>query len=174
MVKLQLCTYINENMEKETLLDPVKVSQYKEIFHFENYLMKSDLSKNMKTLLKIRVSQINKCAFCIDLHTKDFEDLGESAIRITSINEWRENNNYNETEKALLALAEELSYSSIKTTNQAIEAASRLLDKVSMAQVIAIILATNFWNKVFSGVNDARIFKIPLMAIENTWATNSL
>lgn len=141
-------------MKTETFTKSETISEYKETFQFENFLIDSGLSEKMKTLVKIRVSQINNCDFCIRLHQEDLKGLGETNLRINSIKDWRTKKHYNEIEKAILAMAEELSFSNSNLSIQTIETASRILDQVSVAQVITIILATNFWNNYFTSISN--------------------
>ncbi|WP_280257195.1 carboxymuconolactone decarboxylase family protein [Nocardia wallacei] len=67
----------------------------------------SDLPKATQDLMMLRVSQINGCAYCTDLHSKDLAHAGESFARISLVAAWRESTVYSEPERAALALAEE-------------------------------------------------------------------
>src|SRR5690606_41345926 len=67
------------------------------------------LSKTIKELIKIRVSQINSCAYCIDMHTKDALKYGETQQRIFVLSAWREATYlYTDEEQTVLAMAEEI------------------------------------------------------------------
>src|SRR5215217_8874013 len=72
------------------------------------YLAKCGLEHPLLELVKIRASQINGCAFCLDMHTKDARAAGETEQRIYALNAWRETPFYTEEERAVLALTEEL------------------------------------------------------------------
>src|SRR5690606_4954817 len=63
---------------------------YKAMLALENYIKTSKLSLIHKELIKIRASQINGCAFCIDMHTKEARQIGETEQRIYLLNAWRE------------------------------------------------------------------------------------
>jgi len=139
-------------MRKQALISRIDVIQYENAFGFEKFLVKSRLSSSLKGLIKVRVSQINDCSFCLNLHTVDLIVLGETEKRINSIKEWRKVSFFNETEQAVLALAEELTFTDHKCSDNTINNISRLLDEVSLAQAIIVILATNAWNKIATAI----------------------
>jgi len=80
----------------------------KAMYGLEAYLAKSGLDKNLLHLLKMRVSQINGCAYCLDMHSKDLRAAGETEQRIYLLDAWRESPFYTERERAALAWAESL------------------------------------------------------------------
>ena len=69
---------------------------------------KSNLTHIQQELIKIRASQINGCAFCIDMHTKDALKYGENTQRIFLLNAWRETDLFTDEEKVILAITEEV------------------------------------------------------------------
>ncbi|RSN71583.1 MULTISPECIES: carboxymuconolactone decarboxylase family protein [Actinomadura] len=70
-------------------------------------LEQSSLPKAVRELVMLRVSQINGCAMCIDIHTKEAAAAGEDAVRLNLVAAWREATVFTEAERAALALAEE-------------------------------------------------------------------
>jgi len=70
-------------------------------------IIQSPLEKVTQELVSLRVSQINGCGWCVDIHTKDLAAAGESALRINLVAAWREASVFTEAEQAALALAEE-------------------------------------------------------------------
>jgi AhpD family alkylhydroperoxidase len=70
-------------------------------------VVQSPLSKITQELVSLRVSQINGCGWCVDIHTKELTAAGESAVRINLVAAWREATVFSEAEQAALALAEE-------------------------------------------------------------------
>ena len=74
----------------------------------EGYLRKCGLESALVDLVKMRASQINGCAFCLDMHSKDARAAGETEQRLYLLSAWRETALYSESEQAALALAEEL------------------------------------------------------------------
>ncbi|MFJ6721180.1 carboxymuconolactone decarboxylase family protein [Streptomyces sp. NPDC091259] len=70
-------------------------------------IQQSPLAKSTQELVSLRASQINGCGWCIDMHTKEAEAAGESAVRLHLVAAWRESTVFTEAERAALALAEE-------------------------------------------------------------------
>lgn len=95
-------------METRIQIDQVEPKAYRAMYPLENYLQQSQLSKTHKELIKIRASQINGCAFCIDMHTKDAMKLGENQQRIFLLNAWHETDLFTEEERVLLQITDEV------------------------------------------------------------------
>jgi len=135
-------------MDKRLKMDQVEPDGYKMMFSFEKYLGTTSLTKTHKELIKIRASQINGCAFCIDMHTKDARKAGEREQRIYALTAWRETPFFTEEEKAILALTEEVTlihnHVSDATYNHAIE----VLGEKYTAQVIMAVIVINAWNRI--------------------------
>src|SRR5688572_5954925 len=82
---------------------------FKPLIDLENLLGKSTLTKLQKHLIKIRASQINQCAYCLNMHTQEALKLGEDPKRIYLLNAWREANSFfNEKDRIILQLTEEV------------------------------------------------------------------
>src|SRR5215203_6202387 len=82
----------------------------KAMYGLELYLAKSSLDKQLLHLLKYRVSQINGCAYCLDMHSKDLRAGGETEQRLYVLNAWRETPFYTSRERAALAWAEAVTF----------------------------------------------------------------
>jgi AhpD family alkylhydroperoxidase len=80
----------------------------KALYGITAYLAKSPLEKNLQELVEYRVSQINGCAYCLDMHSKDLRHGGETEQRIYTVAAWRETPFFTDRERAALAFAEEL------------------------------------------------------------------
>src|SRR6201997_5859769 len=74
----------------------------------EHYIHNSGLEESLVHLVKMRASQINGCAYCLDMHSKDARAMGESEQRLYELNAWRETPFYTERERAALLWTEEL------------------------------------------------------------------
>ncbi|MYT68647.1 MULTISPECIES: carboxymuconolactone decarboxylase family protein [unclassified Streptomyces] len=100
-------------------------------------------------LVKIRASQLNHCAFCLDMHTKDALAAGESVERIVQLGAWEESRHfYTEKEVAALALTEAITVLTDGfVPDDVYEEAARLYDEKELAQLIAAITAINAWNR---------------------------
>ncbi len=122
---------------------------YQAMFALEAYLTQSQLTTTHKELLKIRASQINGCAFCLQLHTKDARKAGETEERIYALNAWRESPYFTEEERAILALTEEITLlPEYHVSDDVYEQAARLFDVHYLAQLIMAIATINAWNRI--------------------------
>lgn len=100
-------------------------------------------------LVKMRASQINGCAFCLDMHSKDARAMGETEQRLYMLNAWHESDLYNEQERAALALTEAITLISEHHVPEEIEAeARRVFDEESYANLVFAIAAINVWNRL--------------------------
>jgi AhpD family alkylhydroperoxidase len=121
---------------------------YKALVVLSNYVEHSSLTKTHKELIKIRASQINGCAFCIDMHTKDARKAGETEQRIYALNAWRETPFFTDEERAILALTEEVTLIQNHVSDKTYEAAAEILGEQYLAQVIIAIININTWNRI--------------------------
>ncbi|MGW1773213.1 carboxymuconolactone decarboxylase family protein [Streptomyces sp. NPDC002104] len=87
--------------------DPVAVKAWKHIIAASKALGDSTLPASTRELVMLRASQINGCAGCIDMHTKDAAAAGETAVRLNLVAAWREATVYTDAERAALLLTEE-------------------------------------------------------------------
>ncbi len=78
----------------------------KPLFAMGNYVKNSRIEKPLQELVKIRVSQINKCAYCLDMHWKDARNMGETEQRLYGLSAWEESPYYTDRERAALLWAE--------------------------------------------------------------------
>src|SRR5215469_4686770 len=81
---------------------------YEAMGSLENYLKNTSINPLHQEMIRIRASQINKCAYCINMHTRDARAAGETEQRIYALNAWRETPFFTPEERAILALTEEL------------------------------------------------------------------
>jgi AhpD family alkylhydroperoxidase len=127
----------------------VQPEAYKAMYALEKYLQTSQLTLIEKDLIKIRASQINGCAFCINMHTKDARQHGETEQRIYLLNAWRETNLFSEQEKVVLALTEEITHIAQGGVAEATyQKALELFDETHVAQIIMMAVTINAWNRI--------------------------
>lgn len=141
-------------MQNRINIQNLEPKAYEIMFALEKYLQDSNLTKTHLELIKLRASQINGCAFCIDMHAKDAIKNGESTQRIFLLNAWKEATIYSEEEKVILAMTEEITLInqnglSDETYNQA----EKLFDKNYIAQIIMAISTINTWNRIAISTN---------------------
>ena len=134
---------------KRVAIDELEPKAYKAMYGLESYLAQSDLSKIHKELIKIRASQINGCAFCINMHTKDALAHGETKERIFLLSAWRETDLFSEEEQAILQMTEEITLINQSGLSDATyEKAKQLFDENYISQLIIAITVINAWNRI--------------------------
>ncbi|MGW2615465.1 carboxymuconolactone decarboxylase family protein [Streptomyces sp. NPDC001500] len=107
------------------------------------------LDPKLLELVKVRASQINRCALCVDMHSKDALAAGESVERIVQLSAWEESEHfYTEQELAALALTEAVTVlTSGFVSDEVYERAARHFEEPELAQLIAAITVINAWNR---------------------------
>lgn len=135
-------------METRIRIDKVEPAGYKAVLGLEKFIESTPLTRIHKDLIKIRASQINGCAFCIDMHTKEARKAGETEQRIYALNAWRDAPFYTEDERAILALTEEVTLINNHVADQTYQQAASILDETYLAQVIMAIITINVWNRI--------------------------
>ncbi|MFB7494148.1 carboxymuconolactone decarboxylase family protein [Streptomyces sp. NPDC056161] len=110
---------------------------------------KKGLDPKLYELVKIRASQINHCAFCLDMHSKDALAAGESVERIVQLSAWEESRHfYTEKELAAIELTEAITVLTDGfVPDEVYEKAAKLFEEAELAQLIAAITVINAWNR---------------------------
>ncbi|TDS51273.1 carboxymuconolactone decarboxylase family protein [Myroides indicus] len=141
-------------MQERIDISVAAAGAYKRVLALENFIQDSKLSKTHLELIKIRASQINGCAFCINMHTQDALKQGETAQRIFLLDAWRETELYTEEERIILAMTEEITHiSQHGLSDSTYEAASKLFDEEYIALIIMTIVTINAWNRIAVSTN---------------------
>ncbi|OIN56829.1 carboxymuconolactone decarboxylase family protein [Arsenicibacter rosenii] len=136
-------------MQKRINILETQPQATKALMALEGFLATSGLSKTHKELLKIRASQINGCAFCLDMHTKDALKYGETPQRIFLLNAWRETDLFTDEEKAVLALTEEVTLiHQHGLSDETYERVSAFFDDHYVAQLVLAVVTINAWNRI--------------------------
>jgi AhpD family alkylhydroperoxidase len=107
-----------------------------------------DIDRKLKELIKVRVSQINGCGYCINYHTKDALALGETNQRLFALSAWWETPFFTEEEQAALKLAEEVTRISHGVSDDTYQTALKFFGEQKLAQLIFIAITINSWNRV--------------------------
>jgi len=127
----------------------IQPEAYKAMYALEKYMAGTQLTNTHKELIKIRTSQINGCAFCLDMHTKDALKYGETPQRIFILPAWRETTLFTPEERAILALAEEVALISNGGVSDATyKNAVEVLGETYVAQAIMATVTINAWNRI--------------------------
>ncbi|WP_028980950.1 carboxymuconolactone decarboxylase family protein [Sporocytophaga myxococcoides] len=130
-------------------IQDVQPAAWKAMYNLSGYLGSTQLTKSQMELIKIRASQINGCAFCIDMHTKDALKSGETGQRIFLLNAWRETDIFSEEEKVLLAITEEITLiSQHGLTDATYKKAKNFFSEELIAQAIMAVVIINAWNRI--------------------------
>lgn len=109
----------------------------------------SGLDHKLLELIKIRASQINGCAYCIDMHTKDARAGGESEQRIYLLNAWRESPFYSDRERAALAWTEAVTLvSQGQVPDSVYEEVKKSFSDEEIANLTFAIVTINSWNRL--------------------------
>jgi AhpD family alkylhydroperoxidase len=135
-------------------LDIMKVAPdaLKPMFALENYVNKSDLERKLIHLVKTRASQINGCAYCLDMHTHEARHDGETEQRLYLLSAWRESPLFSDRERAALEWTEALTLiSETQAPDQAYERARAQFSEAELVNLTMLIVAINGWNRVAIG-----------------------
>ena len=135
-------------MNNRIKIDQAEPAGYKALLALEGYLASTSLTTKHKDLIKIRASQINGCAFCINMHTHDARNAGETEQRIYALNAWRDTKFFDEQELALLALTEEVTQIANHVSDETYNRAAALFEPAYLSQIIMAIITINGWNRL--------------------------
>ncbi|MEO8111861.1 MAG: carboxymuconolactone decarboxylase family protein [Ginsengibacter sp.] len=135
-------------MQKRIVIQQTEPGAYHALFPLEKYISASGLKISHKNLIKVRASQINGCAYCINMHTKEARAAGETEQRIYLLNAWKEVDLFTEEEKALLALTEAVTLIKHHVPDEVYANAAKCFDEKYLANIIMAIVAINAWNRI--------------------------
>ena len=118
----------------------------------ENYIRNTDLEPALIHLVKTRASQINGCAFCIDMHTREARSDGESEERLYMLNAWHESLLYTDRERAALAWTESITnIQDGHAPDEIYKEVNRHFTGEDLANLTLVIVAINGWNRIAIG-----------------------
>ncbi len=132
-------------------IDFTKVSPdaYKAMAPLQAYVDKSGLDHKLLSLIKIRASQINGCAYCIAMHTRDARKIGETDERMHLLDAWREAPIYTAREQAALAWTEALTLLTDGHVPDAVfEQVRRQFSEKEIVDLTLAVVAINGWNRI--------------------------
>lgn len=136
-------------MQQRVRIDQSLPDVWKAMYHLATTVNNNKLTHIQRELIKIRASQINACAFCLNMHTQDALKYGETAQRIFLINAWRETDIFSAEEKLLLAMTEEVTLVHNHGLSEATyKEAQQYFDEETIAQIIMNIVMINAWNRI--------------------------
>jgi len=119
------------------------------MMEMEKYTKKSSIERKLRELIKIRASQINGCAYCINMHTADAKKIGETEQRLYCISAWRECTFYSDAEKVALELTEHITLIPEKRVpNELYERVRKHFDEKAYVDLVILINQINSWNRI--------------------------
>jgi AhpD family alkylhydroperoxidase len=124
----------------------------KAVLKLSDAVRTSSIESGIKELVKIRASQINGCAYCLEMHTREARAAGESEARIYLLNGWRESPLYTERERAALEWTESLTLvAATHAPDEAYEKARQHFSDQELTELTVAIGLINLWNRVQIG-----------------------
>lgn len=140
-------------MEQRLNMQQALPETYRAMLHLSMSVKHSKITAIQGELIKIRASQINGCAFCLNMHTKDARKLGETEQRIYTLPAWRETKFFSEEDQAVLALTEEVTLISNHVSDAVYNNAVKVLGEDGTAEVIMAAVVINAWNRIAISTN---------------------
>lgn len=138
-----------EKLEKRLDYSKAAPGAVQAMYKLEKFVKDSGLEESLLELVKTRVSQINGCAFCIDMHTKDARANGETEQRLYALNAWRETPFYTKRERAALAWAETVTLvSQTHVPNEEFAAVHDEFTEEEIVKLTMAIITINGWNRL--------------------------
>lgn len=114
----------------------------------DQYLSSCALEEPLLHLVRLRASQVNGCAYCIDMHWKDLRAVGEGEQRLYSLDAWRESPYYSERERAALAWTEGVTLIGDHVPDAVFDAARAVLSEKELSDLTLAVATINAWNRL--------------------------
>lgn len=139
-------------MQSRLEIQKIDPQAYRVMAGFETYARNSGLEASLLELVKMRASQINGCAYCLDMHSKDARAQGETEQRLYALNAWHETPFYSDRERAALAWTEALTLiSETHAPDEIYEEARQHFSEPELVSLSMAIVAINSWNRLAIG-----------------------
>ncbi|MEX1268745.1 MAG: carboxymuconolactone decarboxylase family protein [Balneolaceae bacterium] len=136
-------------MNPRISISDLEPGAYKAMSGLEKYLNSIEMNPVWKELIKIRASQINGCAYCIQMHTHQARQAGETEQRIYALSAWKESPLFSVEERVILAMTEEVTHISENgLSEETYRKAGEFFDENTIAQIIMQIVTINAWNRI--------------------------
>jgi len=133
-------------MEKRINVFAKGMNALKPLLEMGQQLKKSSIGLTIIELVDFRVSQINACAYCLDMHSKDARANGETEQRLYGLSAWRETPYYTERERAALAWAEAVTATHV--TDEVYQEAAAHFTELEMIELTLLVTNINTWNRL--------------------------
>lgn len=133
-------------MEKRINIFAKGQNALKPLFEMSGYLKQSSLSVELMHLIEFRVSQINQCAYCLDMHYKDARAKGETEQRLYGLSAWREAPYYTERERAAFEWAEAVTAAHVP--DEVYQAVKDHFSELELIDLTMVVTTINTWNRL--------------------------
>lgn len=136
-------------MEQRIKVNETSQQALNALYGLGRYLAKSPIEKSLLDLIYFRVSQINGCAFCLDMHSKDLRAEGETEQRLYLMDAWREAPFYTDKERAALAWAEALTkIKSGMVDDETYNEARKYFSETELVDLTMAVITINGYNRI--------------------------
>jgi AhpD family alkylhydroperoxidase len=136
-------------MTKRILIKEIEPEAYKAMYSMELYSKSTKISSLNRQLIKIRASQLNGCAYCVDMHTEEALKIGETSRRIFALSVWKESHLFSEEERAVLQLTEEVTIIAANgVKDETYAKVVSIFGADGFAQIVMQIVLINSWNRI--------------------------
>lgn len=137
-------------MKERLKMGTVQPAAYKAMFGLDAYVAGTPVNQLYKEMIRIRASQLNGCAYCVNTHTNDARRYGETEQRMHLMAVWREAKNiFSDEEQLLLEITEEITFiHQHGLSEQLYEKSIALFGEEQTAQIIMTIITINAWNRI--------------------------
>ena len=148
---------MDPNHKQRLAVGEVDPKAYEAVVGLERYVRTSGLDRGLYELIKIRASQLNGCAYCLDMHNRDARKAGEDQRRLDVLSAWREAPGlFTERERAAFALTEAVTLISVEGVPDDVwNAAAAQFDEPELAQLLMAIATINVWNRLAVSTHQA-------------------
>lgn len=122
---------------------------YKAMLGLEQFIKNAQIVPLLLEMIKIRASQINGCAYCIDMHTQEALKIGETQRRIFALSAWKESPLFSDEERSVLQLTEEVTLiSKDGVSDETYDNVLKYYGENVLAQIIMQVIIINSWNRI--------------------------
>ncbi len=141
-------------MEARIKIHELEPDAFQAMLGLERYITKTALAPSLKKLIKIRASQINGCAYCIQMHTEEARKAGETEHRLYALAAWKESPLFSKLERIVLAVTEEITLIPEQgLSRESYKKALAVLGENRLAQCIMQVVTINAWNRIAISTN---------------------
>ena len=136
-------------MERRLDVNAISPAAYRAMFGLEKFIRESSIEPKLLHMLKLRASQINGCAYCLDMHWKDARAAGETEQRLYGLDAWREAPYYSDRERSALEFIESLTeITKGHVPDELYERSRKQFSEKELVELAMIAVAINGWNRL--------------------------